>query len=275
MGDSKYLIVEACEYKRSFLMLHPTHVLVTNIDEDHLDYYKDIADIKTAFQSFVDLVPAEGSLITHGNVTLKTWARSINADTILEHTIDLTVLGHHNKTNAQLALALAIDLGLPEEKARLGLKQFTGTWRRLEYKGVWKDIALYDDYGHHPAEILATLEALRERYPYGEYTVYALFQPHLFSRTKQHLDAFSESFVNADKVFVMPIYASREVDDGTISSHDLVEKMHHAVYVESYEEVQKYVLNRPHRKCVLLTIGAGDVYRFHESLDGITYEKNI
>lgn len=268
-GDSEYLIVEACEYRRSFLKLHPTHVIVTNIDEDHLDYYKDLADIKSAFQSFIDLVPNEGSVITHHGVTLATWAKKIDADTTLKHTIKLTVLGDHNKSNAQLALALAQTLGLSEDDARQGLINFTGTWRRLEYKGIWKDVALYDDYAHHPVEIQATLQALRERYPYGEYTVIAVFQPHLYSRTKQHLEEFAESFVNADKICILPIYASREVDDGTISSHDLVEKTLHAVYVESYEEIQKYVLGRPHRKCVLITIGAGDVNGFHESLTDV------
>lgn len=270
-GNGKYLVVEACEYKRSFLNLHPTHVIVTNIDEDHLDYYKDITDIRSAFQSFVNMIPSNGSLITHGDVSLATQGKRINADEVDVSSIELSVLGIHNKSNAQLALSLARDLSLNEEDARQGLKNFKGTWRRLEYKGIWHDIALYDDYAHHPREIKASLQALREKYPHGKYTVIVVFQPHLFSRTKLFLDEFSQAFSDADKVCIMPIYASREQDDETISSHDLVEKTHNAIYMESFKEIQKYVLNRPHYHCVLVTIGAGDVYYFHEELENVQY----
>lgn len=270
-GDSEYLVVEACEYMRSFLNLHPTYALVTNIDADHLDYYKDIDDIKSAFQSFVNLLPQVGALITHDDVNLTTQARHVSADTIPQETIKLSVLGNHNKSNAQLALALAETLSLNPDDARKGLLAFTGTWRRMEYKGIWHDVALYDDYGHHPTEIRATLQAIREKYPHGKYTVIAVFQPHLFSRTKQHLDEFAESFIDADRVCIMPIYAAREVDNGSISSEDLVEKTPHAILMNSFEEIQKYVLSRPHYNCVLVTIGAGDVSSFHESLQDVVH----
>lgn len=270
-GDSEYLVVEACEYKRSFLNLHPTHALVTNIDADHLDYYKDIDDIKSAFQSFVDTIPATGSLVTHADVSLNTEGQKVNADAIPKDSIELSVLGDHNKSNAQLALALAQTLGLDEASARRGLLSFTGTWRRLEYKGLWHGIALYDDYGHHPTEIKATLQALREKYPESKYTVIAVFQPHLFSRTKEHLDEFARSFVDANKVCMLPIYAAREVDDGTITSEDLVEKTHDAMYVESFDEIQRYLLSRVRHNTVLITIGAGDVNRFHDTLQDVVH----
>lgn len=259
-GDSNYLVVEACEYKRSFLNLHPTHALVTNIDEDHLDYYKDIHDIESAFQEFVDKLPANGSLITHENVTLATQARKINADTYDTEKIELSVLGKHNKLNAQLALALAEVLGLDSAKAREGLKAFTGTWRRLEYKGMQKGAIVYDDYGHHPTEIQATLQALREKYGSGKFKLIVVFQPHLFSRTKLLLKEFSEAFTLADKICILPIYKAREVDDGTISSHDLVEITPNAIAMESFEEVKKYLDKNAHSGSVVLTIGAGDVY---------------
>ena len=268
-GDGEYLIVEACEYRRSFLNLHPTHIIITNIDADHLDYYKDLADIKSAFQSFVDKLPAEGSLITHADVDLSTPAKKINADTVDTSTIALSVLGEHNKRNAQLALALADSLGFREEDARKGLLSFTGTWRRLEYKGVWHDIAMYDDYGHHPTEIKATLKALREKYPHDKYNLIVVFQPHLYSRTKLLLDDFADSFTDADKICVMPIYAAREVDDGTTSSHDLVEKTTNAIYMETFSEIKKYVLSKPHYHTVLVTIGAGDVSTFHDGLENV------
>jgi UDP-N-acetylmuramate--alanine ligase len=266
-GDSEYLIVEACEYKRSFLNYNPTHIIVTNIDADHLDYYKDLDDIKKAFQEFVDKVPEKGTLVTHADVELVTKATKINADYIDASSIELSVLGEHNKRNAQLALALSDALGFSQNEARKGLLMFNGTWRRLEYKGVWHDIAMYDDYGHHPTEVKATLQALREKYTHDKYKVIAVFQPHLFSRTKEHLDEFAHSFVDADVVCVLPIYGAREVDDGTISSHDLVEKTQGAIYMETFEEIKKYVLSKPHYHTVLITIGAGNVSTFHNELE--------
>lgn len=263
-GDSEYLVVESCEYKRSFLNLSPTHILVTNIDEDHLDYYKDIHDIESAFQEFVDKLPENGSLITHSNVSLTTNALKVNADVDAEEDIDLSVLGIHNKENAKLALALAKVLGLDEVKAREGLKAFTGTWRRLEYKGTQKGAVVYDDYGHHPTEIQATLQALREKYTEGKYKLIVVFQPHLFSRTKLLLKEFSEAFTLADTVCILPIYRAREVDDGTISSHDLVELTPNAIYMENFEEVKQYLDKHAHSGSVVLTIGAGDVYLLSE-----------
>ncbi len=263
-GDSEYLVVEACEYKRSFLNLNPKHILVTNIDEDHLDYYKDLADIQTAFQSFADKLNSNGNLITHNNVSLNTSATKIDADIINEQEIELNVLGEHNKKNAQLVIALAQSLKLNDEQARAGLKTFTGTWRRLEYKGTQKGAIMYDDYGHHPKEIMATLEAIREKYKSGKFKLVVVFQPHLYSRTKLLLDDFSQAFNLADKICILPIYASREKDDGSISSEDLVEKTNNSIYMESFEEVKKYIDKNCHSGSVVLTIGAGDVYRIHE-----------
>lgn len=264
-GDSDYLIVEACEYKRSFLNLHPKHILVTNIDEDHLDYYKDLADIQSAFQSFADKLTTDGYLITHNDVSLTTVATKINADSINEHEIELNVLGEHNKKNAQLVLALAQALGLDNEQSRKGLQSFAGTWRRLEYKGTQKGAIMYDDYGHHPREIMATLQALREKYISGKFKLVVVFQPHLYSRTKLLLDEFAQAFTLADKICILPIYASREQDDGSISSQDLVEKTDNAIYMENFEEVKKYIDKNCHSGSVVLTIGAGDVYRIHDS----------
>lgn len=282
-GDSEYLVVESCEYKRSFLNLHPKHILVTNIDEDHLDYYKDLADIQSAFQSFADKLTNDGYLITHNDVSLNTSATKIDADTINKEEIELNVLGEHNKNNAQLVIALSQALGLNDEQARNGLKNFTGTWRRLEYKGTQKGAIMFDDYGHHPKEIMATLEAIREKYPSGlnatgsnvasldhpkggarKFKLVVVFQPHLYSRTKLLLDDFANAFTLADKICILPIYASREKDDGSISSEDLVEKTNNSIYMESFEEVKKYIDKNCHSGSVVLTIGAGDVYRIHE-----------
>jgi UDP-N-acetylmuramate--alanine ligase len=263
-GDSEFLVVEACEYKRSFLNLHPTYIIITNIDEDHLDYFKDLDDIKSAFQSFADKLPKHGSLITHADVTLNTIAKKVDADLINKEDIELSVLGEHNKRNAQLALALAKSFGLIEAQSHEGLKAFSGTWRRMEYRGTQKGAILYDDYGHHPTEIKASLEALRGRYASGKFKLIVVFQPHLYSRTKLLLDEFSESFTLADSICILPIYASREEDNGTISSHDLVEKTHNAIFMETFGEVKKYLDKNAHSGSVVLTLGAGDVYTLYD-----------
>jgi UDP-N-acetylmuramate--alanine ligase len=263
-GTGKYLVVEACEYRRSFLNLHPTHVIVTNIDEDHLDYYKDLDDIRNAFQEFVDKVPASGSVITHSNLSLHSPGKVTDADCTDRDSIKLTVLGEHNKNNAQLVLTLAETLGLDNTKAREGLKAFTGTWRRLEYRGTQKGAHLYDDYGHHPTEIKATLQAIREKYPSGKFKLFVVFQPHLYSRTKLLLDDFAQSFALADIICILPIYASREKDDGTITSEDLVEKTQGAIYMSNFEEVKNYLDKNAHSGSVVLTIGAGDVYTLYD-----------
>ena len=263
-GDSEYLVVEACEYKRSFLNLHPTHIVVTNIDEDHLDYYKDLADIQNAFQEFANKLPSNGFLITHNDVSLNSSAKKVNADVLDGKNIELSVLGEHNKRNAQLALSLALSLGLLEQDARNGLKSFAGTWRRLEYMGTQKGAIMYDDYGHHPTEIMATLQAIREKYPSGKFKLVAVFQPHLYSRTKLLLNEFAGAFTLADKICVLPIYAAREKDDGTISSHDLVEEMDNSIYMENFDEVKNYIDKNCHSGSIVLTIGAGDVYKIHE-----------
>lgn len=265
-GDSEYLVVEACEYKRSFLQLHPTHVLVTNIDAEHLDYYKDLHDIKSAFQSFADKVPEGGYLITHDNVNLSTKGYAINADSYIHdvHTIDLQVLGSHNHANASLVISLTNALLLDENKVREGLHSFTGTWRRLEYKGSTKHgVKVYDDYGHHPTEIAATIEALREKYPKELFPLYVFFQPHLYSRTQRFLDEFAQVLSLPYKVFIMPIYAAREKEDNSISHTDLVEKIillgGHAQAI-TQEEMSTIIEDIQEPTSVVLNSGAGDAY---------------
>lgn len=259
-GTGKYLIVEACEYRRSFLHLHPTHVLVTNIDADHLDYYKDLDDIKSAFQSFADKIPEGGKLVAHDDVILHSRGESVSGDSIDKSTLSLSVLGEHNKENAQLVLALTNVLGLEEAKSREGLYSFMGTWRRLEYKGKTKNgTQVYDDYGHHPTELRATLAALRSHFVSGTYRLHVLFQPHLFSRTKDHFDEFVHSFGDVDSVYFAPIYRAREAFDETISSEMLAAKVSGAKVLHTKGEAQE-VLDSLSNLDVFVTIGAGDIY---------------
>lgn len=274
-GDSEYLLVEACEYKRSFLNLNPTHVIVTNIDEDHLDYYKDLADIQRAFQSFADKIPPKGTLVTHRDITLATQGKKIEADTIDKDGINLSVLGAHNKRNAQLALALGRELGLDEELARAGLKAFTGTWRRLEYRGKTSfGTKVYDDYGHHPVEIAATMPALRNEYPKGKHKLYVFFQPHLYSRTKLFLNEFADSLKEADSVYALPIYAAREEHDPNITHQMLVNQLAllgvDAHPLAHLDEMQSRIEAINDNSAIVLNIGAGDAYTI---LDKLTLTK--
>lgn len=278
-GDSEpasptggYMIVEACEYKRSFLNLHPTHAVITNIDEDHLDYYKDLDDIKSAFQSFVDRLPVEGSLTTHADVSLTTLAHTNNADFWDAESIELSVLGEHNRSNAQLVLSFLMSLHFDEKNIRAGLKEFKGTWRRMEYKGkTLHGIPVYDDYGHHPREIMATIEALREKYPTGKNKIVMLFQPHLYSRTKALLPEFVEVLKNVDEVHLLPIYRAR-LEDTSIINEDIVvtainQAGGNAKRLESLSDIPAYVESVPDPSTVIVNMGAGNAF---EELNKVT-----
>jgi UDP-N-acetylmuramate--alanine ligase len=271
-GDSNYMIVEACEYKRSFLNLHPTHAVITNIDEDHLDYYKDLDDIKSAFQSFVDLIPVEGSLTTHDDVVLETLAKKVNADLWDASSIELSVLGEHNRHNAQLVLAFLMSLHFDEKKIRAGLKEFKGTWRRMEYKGkTLHGIPVYDDYGHHPREISATVEALREKYPAGKNKISMLFQPHLYSRTKALLPEFVDVLKEVDEVHILPIYRARLEDTSIINEDSVVMAINqaggNAKKFESLADIPAYVESITNPATVIVNMGAGNAF---EELNKVT-----
>jgi UDP-N-acetylmuramate--alanine ligase len=274
-GDSDYMVVEACEYKRSFLNLHPMHVIVTNIDEDHMDYYKDLADIHSAFQSFADKLTPGGFLVTHANVSLDTLGKKIDADCVDKKDIELTVLGGHNKSNAQLVIALIQALGLDEVKARKGLTSFPGTWRRLEYKGKTEHgVMVYDDYGHHPTELRATLEALRGAYPKGEYKLRVFFQPHLHSRTKAFFTEFVDVLKDADFVSMMPIYKARLETDLSVSSEDVrdavIQAGGNAESLAATSDMSARIMEITDKNTVVVNIGAGNAFA---ELDKLTLTK--
>ena len=181
-------MVEACEYRRSFLNLSPKILVITNIDNDHLDYYKDIADIVSAFNEIVRKVPKDGFIICNPEAPHMQGALLGAVATIIDYTQCaqdrlLRVPGKHNQANAAAATAAAATLGVPSSLTETALSHFSGTWRRFEYKGKTAGGALvYDDYGHHPTEIRATLSGARELF--SDKKIIAVFQPHLFSRTK-------------------------------------------------------------------------------------------
>lgn len=249
-GNSQYLVVEACEYRRSFLNLHPQLAVVTNIDSDHLDYYKDLDDIKSAFAQFLE--QSENKIVDYGQY--------------VEKVPVLLIPGEHNRLNAGLALAVASYLGIDEFIAREALSQFAGTWRRFEYKGKTASGALvYDDYAHHPTELKATIQAGREFMAKNNLTgkLIIAFQPHLYSRTKLLKDDFAQALVVADRVILLPIYAARENLDESISSDilaDLIKQKGGQVIVSfDQKEASKIILEFATVGDLVITVGAGDI----------------
>ena len=287
-GKSKYFVVEACEYRRSFLNINPKILVITNIDNDHLDYYKDIEDIKSAFREISLKVPADGFVVCNpDDKNIKDVIEGINAKVVnwndyFNKDLKLKIPGIHNKYDAAGAVAVASILGIPKEKAEQYVGEFPGTWKRFEFKGKIKCGALiYDDYAHHPTEVMATLAGFRELYPSDDglsadkagWKVTVVFQPHLFSRTKLLLNDFAKSFTDADEVLVLPIYYAREEDDGTISSQILSDEINkitnNSKAFDSFEDLDKYLeakLQDMNEKNIIITMGAGEAVKVGDFL---------
>jgi UDP-N-acetylmuramate--alanine ligase len=274
-GKSEFFVVEACEYRRSFLNLSPKMLVITNIDNDHLDYYKDIVDIVSAFNEIARKVPKDGFIICNPNgphmhgALLGVVAKIVDYTTYGKDLRKLLVPGKHNQMNASAASAASAALGLHSASTETSLAQFSGTWRRFEYKGQTAGGALvYDDYGHHPTEIKATLSGARELFPHKK--IIAVFQPHLYSRTKLLFDDFAEAFVDADTILLSPIYAAREPFDPSVTSGTLAQAIgktgKEAYALDSFDALVDQLGSMISKDSVVLTIGAGDIYQVGEQL---------
>ena len=277
-GTSDIFVVEACEYKRSFLNLSPEILVITNIDNDHLDYYGSIEGIQSAFSELVQKVPASGAIVCDPNDPLVAPVLAKAAARIVDYTKEnlntkLAVSGDHNIKNAKAALAVAKILNVEEREAVNLLAKFEGTWRRMENKGATASGALvYDDYAHHPTEIKATLQGFRAKYPEGNIRV--VFQPHLYSRTKLLLDDFAQSFSDADEVIVAPIYAAREASDPTITAeilaqHIMDEQKTPGLRVWAmidFTTIENYLSETEAKGDIIVTMGAGDIHKVGEAL---------
>lgn len=311
LGKGKYFIAEADEYATEpkhdhtaqFLWQHPKIIIFTNIELDHPDIYPSVDEVRAVFLRFASSLPSDGTLIVNGDdeqvrILLKeytgkviTYGFSKTNDYVITrvHTsgpqtffwlesngmslgeFALRVVGEHNSLNATASLIAGLQIGVPLEELKKGIREFTGTKRRLEYIGELKDGALlYDDYAHHPTEIKNTLKAVSQMYPQKK--IHVFFQPHTFSRTKTLLTEFARSFQEADSVNYLPIFASlREVQDATVSSDVLAvetQKHHRSVRVfESQEDMVEYI-DKNHFKndSVLILMGAGDIYKVAYSL---------
>lgn len=271
-GKGEWFIVEACEYQKSFLNLSPYILVITNIDNDHLDYYGTLRNVQKAFNELARKVPQDGFIVCNPkDKKVKPALIGVHAhiiDYTKERVPKLPAPGEHNRMNAKAARAAARVADVSGIVADVALTKFHGTWRRFEYKGKMKNGALfYDDYAHHPTEIRATLLALRGQYP--KKRIIVIFQPHLYSRTKLLLKDFAKSFRDADLVVLADIYAAREIDDDTIHSRDLAERIgKRALYVGGLGAITAYLKGNLKKNDVLITMGAGDVHIVGEQILG-------
>ena len=300
VGQSGTFLTEACEYTNSFLSFYPTVSIILNIEEDHMDFFKDLADIRSSFHRFAKLLPQDGLLVlnseiahpeeitdgvpakvvTYGlNGTGDYTAKGISYDPkgcasfMLYHKdtclgpVTLNVPGLHNVSNGLAALAACLELGIGFDQAAAGLSMFHGTDRRFQYKGEVNGVTIIDDYAHHPTEIAATLKA-SANYPHRE--LWCVFQPHTYTRTKAFLHEFAEALSLADHVVLADIYAARETDTLGISSQTLqaeIEKLGKTCYYFStFAEIEKFLLEKCIHGDLLITMGAGDVLKIGENL---------
>lgn len=273
-GKSKYFIAEACEYKRDFLHLEPDTLIVTNIETEHVDYYKDLEDVQAAFRELAEKVPEEGYVVCNAtHPTIKPVIEGLKCTIVdykqyVDPLLTLKQPGMHNHMNAAAAVAASELEGIKKDDAKKALTEFSGTWRRSEYKGKTKSGAeVYDDYGHHPTEIEATLKGIKEMHPKKKLTV--VFESHTYSRTHKFLDEFVDALSLADEVVLVPIYAAREENVSGVSSEQIVDmltkKGHVAKYVKTFEDAAKE-LDTKGEKDVVVTMGAGNIYQVAEAL---------
>ena len=295
VGEGDTIVMESCEYYNSFLSFFPTVAVILNIDADHLDFFKDIEDIKHSFRKFAELTPKDGvvvanaddkntsdalkgidrRVITFGfsenammrgeNVVLNEHGSEFDAvynGKVFAH-IRLRVPGRHNVLNALAATSAAIALDVPAEAVEKALYVFTGAGRRFEFKGEYRGAKVFDDYAHHPRELH---ELLAAAHSLGYKRVVCAFQPHTYTRTKALFDDFVQELKAADKVFLAQIFAAREDNEVGIYSSDLAAKIDGAVCCDTFAELEDKLAAEAHEGDLILTVGAGDIYKVGEAL---------
>ncbi len=288
IGSSDLFLTETCEYMRNFLEFFPTVAVILNVEEDHLDYYKDINDIIDAFHDFSLLVPENGFIVA--NVESENTMKAVSGARAKVYTfgfenayftaenitfsnfgypsfeiwnegkklldVTLSVVGIHNVLNATASALAAFKLGIDLEYIKKGLEAFTGTKRRFEKKGFVNGALVIDDYAHHPTEIKATLDAI-ENIEHNR--VWCIFQPHTYTRTYNLFGDFAKVLSNAGNVILTDIYAAREKDTGLVTSRELAEKIDGAVYIKDFADIAEYIKKNASEGDIVLTMGAGNV----------------
>lgn len=302
IGRSDYFVTEACEYTNSFLSFFPKIALILNVEEDHMDFFKDINDIRNSFKRFAELLPEDGALIINGEIdnyeeltnTLKCRVYTYGMDDRFDYypsditfdtmnhasytlhspngtsNVTLSVPGMHNVSNSLGAICCADLCKASREAAVKALGGFNGTDRRFQYKGKIGEVTIIDDYAHHPTEIATTLNSAKSC---EHKKLWVVFQPHTYTRTKAFLDQFAEALSIADEVILADIYAAREKNTLGISSRDLqdkiIEKGNACRYFPTFDEIENFILENCSPGDLLITMGAGDVVKIGESLLGI------
>ena len=295
VGAGDTIVMESCEYCNSFLNFYPTIAVVLDIEADHLDFFKDLEDVKKSFREFASHVPENGKIIANMDdentmdalrplgreimtfgMTDKAdvWPRNIVSvgtqtdfdimyhDALFTH-VSIHVPGIHNVKNALAASAAAICLGCGPLAVRYGLGAFNGAGRRFEFKGKFNGADVYDDYAHHPGELKALLDTVEGL---GYKRTVVVFQPHTYSRTKALFDDFVEQLRRPDMTILAEIYAAREQNTIGISSKDISDRIDNSMYFDSFDEILKTLRWTAAPGDIILTVGAGDIYKVGERL---------
>ena len=300
IGNSDNFITEACEYVDSFLNFNPKISIVLNIEEDHLDYFSGLDEIKASFNKFGKLLPKDGFFIINGDdentedilydvkATIIKYGTDLSNDVVIKNVefnesgcglfelnfnrkelgkFEISVPGIHNIFNATAAIIAAYVSSIDVETVRKNITAYNGVGRRFEVKGNYNDALVVDDYAHHPTELKATLAAAKK---IKKANLWCIFQPHTYTRTKSLLNEFAEAFYSADKVIITDIYAAREDDPGDIHSKDLVEKLYQnhvdVVYISNFDEITEYLRKNVSKDDLVITAGAGPIYKVAEAL---------
>lgn len=267
-GKSSYFVVEACEYKRDFLTLEPDILIITNIEYEHVDYFKDLADVQDAFKSLVHRMKPGGTIIADikdpaiAPVLKGTHAHIIDVNTYFDPLRKISIPGLYNMQNATAAVATATRIGISETIANETLAHFKNSWRRFEFKGTTlHDVPVYDDYAHHPTELRAVISAAREKYP--DRNLIVVHQPHTYSRLAVFFDDFVNALKTADKVFIAPVYRARKESQSEHVSSDLLAQNigTTAVSLDDLESLNMHIIqeimSNPHS--VIVIAGAGNI----------------
>lgn len=308
VGGNEVFVTEACEYTNSFLSFNPTMEIVLNIEEDHMDFFKDIDDIRNSFHLYMKKLSKTDTLIINSeidrideltedlNCRIVTFgmnpdssdysAKDITFDnnacarfTVIKKEADcnftelglihMNVPGIHNVCNSLSVIALALEMGIPMEAIQTGLAKCSGSHRRFEHKGCINGVTVIDDYAHHPQEIRATLNTARN-YPHNE--IWCVFQPHTYTRTKTFMNEFAEALSLSDHVVLADIFPARETDNLGISSETLLAKLNEhgtdAHYFSSFHEIENFLQKKCINGDLLITMGAGDIVKVGESILG-------
>ena len=300
IGSKDSFLMEACEYTNSFLSFFPKIGIILDIDADHLDFFKDLDDIRNSFRRFAELLPEDGTLIINADdPACKMITKDLSCHVVTyslqgkgNYTADLItydeqgrasfrvlyegepignfclqVPGQHNVANALATIALAGELGVDTATIQSGFSSFYGTNRRFEHKGKTGGATIIDDYAHHPTEIRATLRTA-QKVPHND--IWCVFQPHTYTRTKALLPQFAEALAIADKVIVASIYAARELDIYGVSSADLADEVAKlgtdCIYLPTFQEIENYLRKNAKEGDLIITMGAGNIVQVGESL---------